>query len=441
MKIAIIGRPNVGKSTIFNRLVGEKKAIVGNVSGITRDRKSTDAELFGVKFCLFDTPGIDPFSKEELAKSMNDQSFAAIKDSDIILFVIDALDGVTEYDKSIADWLRKSLKIIGNRRVLLIANKSETKRNYDSHNLGFGEGIKISAEHNLGFEDLYVYLSQCDVEINQNLDEDDDDKKHNMKIAIVGRPNVGKSTLINSILGENRLLTGHEAGITRDAISVNWVFKEKTFSIIDTAGQRKKSKLEDKVESVAVMDAWKYIRQANVVVVVMDIQNPLEKQDLTIARKVLDEGKVLIFALNKSDLVDDAEKVLISVKTRLKKEFAQLPGAACLLVSAKEKLGLIRIFQVALKLFDLWSSRVSTGVLNKWLASAIEQKHPPLINGIPINLKYISQTNTKPPTFILFANKAEKLPKHYERYLINNLRESFDLQGITLRLFLRKQGK
>lgn len=442
MKITIIGRPNVGKSTLFNRLVGSKLAIVGNISGITRDRKSANAELFGIKFTLLDTPGVDTFSKDTLAGCMNEQSFAAIKESDVVFFVIDAMDGVTEYDKSIATWIRSSFKKIGNRPVILIKNKSDGKTTTENLAIfGFGDGVAISAEHNLGMDELYLRLSEYSIEPINDGDDVNAIEDYNTKIAIIGRPNVGKSTLINAIIGDDRLLTGEQAGITRDAISVDWKFKNQQISIIDTAGQRRKSKVDDKLEDVAVLDAWRYVRQANIVIVVMDIQNPLEKQDVTIARKAFEEGKIIVFVLNKSDTVENPDEILKSVERRLEKEFAQLPGVPCLLVSAKEKLGLVRIFNVALKLFNLWSNRVSTGPLNKWFEIAIANKPPPLVNGLPIKLKYISQTNSKPPTFVIFANKIDQLPVSYERYLLNHLRASFNLYGIPLRLFLRKRQR
>jgi GTP-binding protein len=445
MKIAIIGRPNVGKSTLFNRLAGKKLSIVGDIAGITRDRKSTDAELFGLKFKLLDSPGVDPFSKNDLAISMNDQSLNAIKESNIVLFIVDSIDGIGEYDKAISRWIRLSFKNIGNRHVILIKNKSEGKKYAEnSEILGFGNGIAISAEHNLGFDELYSELLNYETEkklAKEYRNGIDEGKKteHQLKIAIVGRPNVGKSTLINAIIGENRLLTGSQAGTTRDSITLDWKFKNQHISIIDTAGQRKKSKVDEKIENVAVLDAWRYIRQAHIVVVVMDIQNPFEKQDITIARKVFDEGKIIIFALNKSDTMNDPDETLELVKNRMKKEFAQLPEAQCVIVSAKEKLGLIRIFDVALKLVNKWQMRIGTGALNRWFSEIISQNPPPLAQGMPIKLKYISQSNSKPPTFVIFANRVNHLPDSYRRYLLNNLRKSFDLSGVPLRLFIRQR--
>lgn len=436
MKIALIGRPNVGKSTLFNRLVGQKNAIVGDMPGITRDRKIIGADFFGIRVQVIDTPGVDTFSKDDLAKSMNLQSFAALSESDVVFFVIDAIEGVTEYDKSVATWLRKSFKQCGNRPVVVIKNKCEKpSTQVDVARLGFGEGVAISAEHNLGFDGLLNAISDFDFPEEEILGEEEIP----LKVAIVGRPNVGKSTLINAIIGENRLLTGDKAGITRDSITLNWNYRGRKISLIDTAGQRKKSKIQEKIENVSVYDAWRYVKQSHVVVLVMDIRHPLEKQDITIARKAFDEGKIIIFALNKSDIVPNAEEIQKDVERRAKYEFSQLLGVPCLLVSAKEKLGLSRIFNKAFELYDKWNIRIPTSALNKWFQWAVEKNHPPLVNGMPIKLKYISQTNTRPPTFAVLANRSEHLPASYEKYLLNNLRKSFDFDGIPLRIFIRQR--
>lgn len=435
MKIALIGRPNVGKSTLFNRLVGQKNAIVGDMPGITRDRKAVDSDFFGVRVRVIDTPGVDTFSKDDLSKSMNLQSLAALSESDVVFFVIDAIEGVTEYDKSVAAWLRKSFKQCGNRPVVVIKNKCEKQSTQvDVARLGFGDGIAISAEHNLGFDGLLNVINDFDFP-----EEEIPEEEIPLKVAIVGRPNVGKSTLINAIIGENRLLTGDKAGITRDSITLNWNYRGRKISLIDTAGQRKKSKIQEKIENVSVYDAWRYVKQSHVVVLVMDIRHPLEKQDITIARKAFDEGKIIIFALNKSDIVPNAEEIQKDVERRAKYEFSQLLGVPCLLVSAKEKLGLSRIFNKAFELYGKWNIRISTSALNKWFQWAVEKNHPPLVNGMPIKLKYISQTNTRPPTFAVFANRSEHLPASYEKYLLNNLRKSFDFDGIPLRIFIRQR--
>jgi GTP-binding protein len=379
---------------------------------------------------------MDPFSKDSLAVSMNEQSLAAVQESDIVFFVVDAADGITEYDKAVASRLRDAFKKVGNRTVVLLENKSEGKASvYNSQVLGFGDGIAISAEHNLGFDEVYEVLSRMP---NSAEESDGDVESEIVKIAVVGRPNVGKSTLINAIIGEERLLTGDLAGTTRDSISLDWKFKNHRILLIDTAGRRRKSRVQEKIEAISTVDARKHVRLANVVVVLTDIQNPFEKQDVTIAREAFDEGKIVIFALNKSDTVENPEEIRKEAERRAEKEFAQLPGVVCLLVSAKEKKGLIRIFNTALKLYDSWSRRISTGTLNKWLRAAINQNPPPLVNGLPIKLKYISQTNCKPPTFTLFANRSEHLPTSYERYLLNHLRKSFDFNGVPLRIFVRQ---
>ncbi|MDR0677299.1 MAG: ribosome biogenesis GTPase Der [Holosporaceae bacterium] len=437
MIIAIIGRPNVGKSTFFNRIIGKKSAIVGNMPGITRDRKIENAELSDLVFDLVDTPGMDPFSKDYLAIAMNTQSTRAVEESHLVFFMIDAIEGVTEYDKAIALELRNIFKRIGNRPVVLIKNKSDGKNTiYDEEILGFGAGISISAEHNIGMIDLYQRISPyfLDKKFAETKKAEEE-----IKIAVIGRPNVGKSSLINAIIEKDRLLTGDKAGITRDSISLEYKFKNRSFLLMDTAGQRKKSRIIERVEGVAIADAMKHLRQANIALVLADIQSPLEKQDITIAKNAFDEGKVVIFALNKSDIVSNPDEILKLTKQRLSREFAQLPEVTCLLVSAKEKKGLVRIFNSALKLYDLWSKRITTGSLNKWLSRAIAQNRPPLVNGMPIKLKYIAQTNTRPPTFMLFSNRSKHLSASYKRYLLNDMRKNFKFDGIPLRIILKEQ--
>lgn len=436
MKVAIIGRPNVGKSTLFNRLAGAHTAIAGDLPGITRDRKSAHVDLWGIKFQLIDTPGVDTFSHTELAKLMNSQSLEALKESDSLFFVTDAIEGVTDYDKEISAWIRSAFKNCGQKPVIVIANKCDGKLAPDSiYSLGFGESVNISAEHNLGFDSLYEKLNKLNIQSS----DDEKEERPDLRVAIVGRPNVGKSTLINAIIGQERLLTGDIAGLTRDSIALNWKYKGRNISLVDTAGQRKKSKVNEKVEFATVKDAWKHINRANVVVVVMDIRMPLERQDVLIAQKAFDEGKIVIFALNKSDLVENPKEIQKEIERRTEKEFAQLPGVPCILVSAKEKLGLARIFNIAIDLHDKWSQRFPTNRLNKWFQCAIAQNPPPLVNGMPIKLKYVSQTNSRPPSFVVFANRSEHLPTSYERYLTNHLRKSFDLFGVPLRIFVRQR--
>ncbi|MDR1375300.1 MAG: ribosome biogenesis GTPase Der [Holosporaceae bacterium] len=435
--VVLIGRPNVGKSTLFNRLAGKRLAIVGDVPGITRDRKLTMVDLCGLRFKLLDTPGVDPLSRSSLAISMNAQSLAGVKESGIVFFVVDAHEGITTLDREIASWLRSSLGKLGNRSIIIIENKSDGSfPPIASSILGFGEGIAVSAEHNLGIDEIYTVLMSCN---SFCMPEKCEIIPANaVKIAIIGRPNVGKSTLINAILGENRLLTGEQAGITRDAISVDWQFKNRKIILMDTAGQRRKSQVKGKIETISVMDAQRYIRQAHLVWVLMDIENPLEKQDITIAREAFREGKIVIFLLSKSDKSSNPDEVQKSVEKRLRKEFAQLPGVTCLLISAKEMKGLARVFNISFALFDNWSRRIPTGVLNRWLQKAVSQTPPPLVRNSTVKLKYISQTSSKPPTFIVFANRSDRLPDSYGRYLLNHLSKSFEFGGITLRLSFRQ---
>lgn len=452
MKIALIGRPNVGKSTLFNKLIGKRVALVHDMPGVTRDRRFLAASLFDLEFDVFDTPGVIPSAvsrknregsnasggaiiSDDLAKFTNEQSFEALKESDLLFFVIDAKDGVTEYDKDIASWIRKSFKKAGCKPVVVIKNKIDANHAFeDTSILGFDESIDISAEHNLGFDEIYHVLKKFDFGESPKDAKMDDE----IKIAIIGRPNVGKSTLINSIIGMNRLVTSDLAGTTRDSISVNWTYKNKKFTLIDTAGQRRRSKVNEKIEFFSVADAWKNIKQANVALVVLDISSPLDNQDITIARKAYLEGKIVIFVLNKSDLVVDAERVLEQIKERLRYEFAQVADVECVLASGKDKLGLARIFNVTLKLYENWNKRISTSALNKWLQDAIAKNHPPLANGLPIKIKYASQVASRPPTFVLFANRVSKLPVSYERYLLNDLRRAFEFKGVPLRLSLKE---
>ena len=436
MKVALIGRPNVGKSSLFNRLVGRRAAIVSEESGVTRDRKIERADLFGLKFDLIDTAGVDCSTSNALAQLMNAQSFSAVEEADIILFVIDAALGVTEDDKSVADWIRKAFKKLGNKPIIVLKNKSDQVHCAPFvENLGFGEGIDISAIENFGMDDLFEQLRRYESSLNSMNDK----KQDAIKIAIVGRPNVGKSTLINTIINEERLITGDIAGITRDAISVNWRFNNVNFVLTDTAGQRKQAKIQNNLEDASVLDAWWHIRQSHIILLVMDINNPLERQDISIARKAFDEGKIVIFVLSKSDTVSNAKEISEDIKRRIKKEFSQLPDAACLLISSKQKLGLARIFKTAIELMEIWSRRISTSFLNRWFACALAKHRPPLVNGMPIKLKYISQTNTRPPTFAILANRASHLPVSYLRYLSNDLRMTFKFHGVPIRIFIRQR--
>lgn len=439
MKVALIGRSNVGKSSVFNRIVGGRIAIVDDSLGVTRDRREARGKGEFSSVSVIDTPGVVEKTSDDLAKKMNEQSFLAVQEADLVCFVIDALDGITSEDKFIAEWLRKSYKKLGlNKPTAVIVNKSENlSEGISVRSLGFGEAIYVSAEHNVNMQDLYeVFLAHIDDDTSSEEDEINDC----IRIAIAGRPNVGKSTLINAAIGENRLITGDMAGITRDSISVPFEFNGKKIQITDTAGQRRSSKIDDNLENVSVLDAWRYIKQAHVVIVVIDVNIPFEKQDLNIARKVIDEGKIVIFALNKVDVIENTKGLLENMTMRLEKEFAQVPKVPCIPISAINKKNIGTLFVHAINLFEKWNTRIPTSKLNMFLERAIENYHPPLVKGMPIRLKFMTQTNTRPPSFAIMANRGEELPDSYKRYLLNRMREAFDLYSIPLRLFIRTRN-
>lgn len=433
MKVALIGRSNVGKSSVFNRLMGRRLAIVDDSLGVTRDRKEGYCNNGSVHFYVIDTPGVSAFSKDDLAKRMNEQSFLAVQESDLVFIIVDALTGIMAEDKSIVEWLRKTYKQLGNKPTFIIANKCENlKHAINVKSLGFGDAIYVSAEHNVNMQELYETVAKY-----SSGETAEETTESVLKIAIVGRPNVGKSTLINAVIGENRLLTGSTAGTTRDSISLPFEFNGQKIQIIDTAGQRKKSKVNNKLENIAVSEAWKYIRQANVVIVVLDINFPLENQDINIARQAVDEGKIVIFAVNKIDSVSTPQKVIKELGLRLSEEFAQIPRVLCIPISALDKRNLGTLFLHSIQLYEKWNTRIATGKLNTFLEIAINSYHPPLVNGMPIKLKFMTQTNMRPPSFVIISNRADDLPESYKRYLINRLREAFDLFSIPIRLFIR----
>ncbi len=434
MKIALIGRSNVGKSSLFNRLVGRRLAIVDDSLGVTRDRREFPVVDCGHCSILVDTPGVVPLKKDELAMKMNRQSEAAVKDAECVFFVIDGIDGVTYGDQSVARWLRQVYKQHGNRKTFVVTNKSENLSSAIAvQTLGFGDAIYVSAEHNINICELRDKI----FELCREDADHADDKDSVLKIAIVGRPNVGKSTLINSALGYDRLISCDMAGTTRDSILVPFEFNGRKIELIDTAGQRKRTKIDNDLENTSVLDAWRYIKQSNVVIIVCDVNAPLEKHELNVARKVADEGKIVIFAINKVDTVVDLKERLNELRQRLEKEFAQVPGVVCIPISGLCKKNIGSLFVHSIALYEKWDKRITTGKLNSFLSKAVENYAPPLVNGKQIKLKFMTQTNTKPPSFAIISNRGQELPESYSRYLLNRLRESFDLFGIPLRLFVR----
>lgn len=446
--VAIVGRPNVGKSTLFNRLVGKKLALVDDQPGVTRDRREGQASLLGVDFTIIDTAGYEDEDPQTLPGRMRLQTQAAVDNADVALFVIDARVGITPLDEEIARWLRE-----GDAPVVLMANKAEGKAGDDgvmeAFSLGLGDPIPFSAEHGQGLADLFQALlpyidREEEDETDQELSEEDYETAP-LKLAIVGRPNAGKSTLINRLLGENRLLTGPEAGITRDSIAVDWKWtdprdeeaQERAVRLIDTAGMRKRAKVQDKLEKLAVSDGLNAVNFAEVVVLLLDATRGLEAQDLRIADKVLEEGRALVIALNKWDTVEHGSALYQGIKQALSDGLAQIRGVPIMTVSASTGKGLDDLIRVAFETRTAWSQRVSTGILNRWFERALEANPPPAPGGKRIKLRYITQNKTRPPTFVLFGTRLDELPESYRRYLVNGIRKELGFGAVPVRLTLR----
>ena len=435
MKIAIIGRPNVGKSTLFNRFAGKRLALVHDMPGMTRDRKETDGKLYDLKFKIVDTAGLADPDSSELTKRMFDQTKIAIAESDLVLFVIDAREGITPFDQELAGMLRREEK-----PVIVLANKCEGRNGEagyaEAMGLALGEVIAISAEHGEGLYDLYEtmepYFSDFD-----KLADDVAATDRPMKLAIAGRPNAGKSTLINRLIGEDRLLTADMPGVTRDAITVQWSYKDTPIELIDTDGMRRRSRVDHSSEKLAVMDTQRSINFAEVVVLVVDSTCPFEKQDLTIAYDIVNEGRALVLALNKWDKVEDKSGLLKSIQEKLDNQLTQVRGIPCIPISAQHGRGLDNLMEAVMLMYSNWNRRISTGQLNKWLSFVVENHPAPAVNGRRIRLKYMTQAKTRPPTFAVFASQASQLPDSYSRYLINNLRKDFKLDGVPIRIFVR----
>jgi GTP-binding protein len=437
--VAIIGRPNVGKSTLFNRLVGRRLALVHDLPGVTRDRREGEARLGDLTFTAVDTAGLEEAAPKSLSGRMRAQTEAAVAQADAVLFMIDAREGPTPFDAAFADVARRSGK-----PVVLVANKSEGSAGeagrLEAYRLGLGEPVAISAEHNEGMADLYDALRAALPEQTapQAL-ESAAGATHPIRVAIVGRPNAGKSTLINRLIGEERLLTGPEAGITRDAIAVDLGWQERRFRLYDTAGLRRRSRVVEKLEKLSVADALSAVRFAEVVVVLIDVEQAFEEQDQRIADLVAQEGRALVLAVSKWDLQEQKAGAITKLRRQAAEKLRQLPGVPLVAVSGTTGEGLDRLMQAIVDAYEVWNRRVPTAALNRWFEEALAAHPPPAVSGRRLKLNYITQAKTRPPSFVLFCTRADAVPEAYKRYLVNSLRETFDLPGTPIRLMLREK--
>ena len=437
--IAIIGRPNVGKSTLFNRLVGRRTALVHDEPGVTRDWREGVGEIANLSFRVIDTAGLDDADDNSLGGRIRRQTEAALSQADLVLFMFDARAGVTPVDRYFADWLRRFEKAI-----LVVANKCESDAGSaglaEAYALGFGDPIPMSAEHGEGIPLLYDALAPLlDPTPTERSDAGEGTPAGPIRLAVVGRPNVGKSTLVNALLGQERVLTGPEAGITRDSIAVAWECDGQAIELVDTAGLRRRARVTETLEKLAVEDSKRTVRFAQVVALVLDGPAMLEKQDLGIASQVVEEGRALVIVVTKWDLVDDKQAAMKLLQDRIERSLPQVRGIGVVSLSGLTGQNLDRFMPAVLKAYAIWNKRVATGSLNSWLEAATA-KHPPPLTALKrrLRIRYATQTKARPPTFALFVNRPTELPDSYRRYLENGLREAFDLQGTPLRLVLRK---
>ena len=433
--VAIVGRPNVGKSTLFNRLVGKKLALVDDTPGVTRDRREGDAQLVGLDFRVIDTAGYEDQDAASLPGRMRQQTEAAVAQADVALFMIDARAGIVPLDEEIARWLRGSTT-----PIVLVANKVEGRSGeqgvLESLALGFGDPVQLSAEHGEGVADLFeALLPHIDRAHAEEEEPGADDAV--LKLAIVGRPNAGKSTLVNRMLGEERMITGPEAGITRDSIAIEWEWQGRPVRLIDTAGMRKRAKVQDKLEKLSVADALHAVDFAEVVVLLLDATLGLEAQDLRIADRVLEEGRALVIALNKWDVAENASSLFNGVKKALEDGLSQVKGVPVMTVSAITGKGIDQLMGAAFEVREAWSKRVGTGELNRWFERAIEANPPPAPSGKRVKMRYVTQVKTRPPSFVIFGTRVDQLPASYERYLVNSLRRDLAFGGVPIRVALR----
>jgi GTPase len=458
--VAIVGRPNVGKSTLFNRLVGKKLALVDDMPGVTRDRRPGDARLIDLHFRIIDTAGLEEADEESLQGRMRAQTEAAIDEADLSLFLVDAKTGLTPLDSTLGEMLRRRGK-----PVVLVANKSEARGSdagfYDAYSLGLGEPCPISAEHGQGMIDLRdaivaaigeerafaddaLAVPEADVDVLLPLDDSEDedfepvyDETKPLRIAVVGRPNAGKSTLINRFLGEDRLLTGPEAGITRDSISVEWEWHGRTIKMFDTAGMRRRARVTEKLEKLSVADALRAVRFAETVIIVFDATIPFEKQDLHIVDFVVREGRAAVLAFNKWDLIEDRQAVLADLREKTERLLPQVRGIRAVTVSGQTGEGLDRLMQAVIETDKVWNKRISTAKLNRWLEFQTQGHPPPAVSGRRVKLKYMTQIKSRPPGFMISTSRPDALPESYTRYLINGLRQDFGLVGVPIRISYR----